>query len=166
MFPKTLRFLCLLALSACSQPPEDTNSPEPTSSASASTTPLSTIARLVIPPGVAYTDAYGGLAVSDKPLLISHLCIVPASQRRFLTPGASPVQDTTAVASWWAGKASAGAETMAAWLDRHTEEGLKWLAVEAMVYCKPSEFYYGNGVTTAGGQIAIDEATWTKLGGK
>ena len=167
MLPKILPFLCLFASVACSQLPEDETPP----STLPQTSSLTTLSRLVIPPGVAYTDVYGGLAVSDKPLLISHLCNVPAAQRRFLTPGAGAVELPDAVASWWAGKAAVGGVkggvTMEAWMVGrvNADEDLKWLAVAALVYCKSSEFYYGNGVDTRGSETVIDEDVWVKLGG-
>lgn len=151
---KTLFLLLLTATAACSELPNDAQS-QPQSPA-AQQQSLDVLSRLVVPPGVPYDDAYGGKSVSDKPLLLSHVCNVPTTQRRFLAPGAGP-QNAQAIASWPDNQA------LSTWLKSHTSEDLKWLAVAALVYCTPSDFTYGNAVDTRNGKIEIDEVLWTRL---
>lgn len=148
---KTIFLLLLTASAACSELPDDSQvQPQPQQQS------LDTLARLVVPPGVPYDDAYGGKSVSDKPLLLSHHCDVPTTQRRFLAPGAGP-QGPQAIASWPDNAA------LSTWQSKHTTDDLKWLAVAALVYCTPSDFYYGNAVDTRNGKIEIDETLWARL---
>lgn len=153
--------ILFISLSACSElPPGELPTSTPSTQPSAPTTSpqdLTTLTRLVIPPNTPYNDALAGLSISTKPLLISHICNTSPSTRQYLTPGAQAPAAGPAIAAWFGG----GGQGVAGM----SEEELKWMVVEALMYCEKSEFYYGNGVDTRGGGIVIDEALWERVGG-